>query len=288
MKIIKMNIHDIQPSQLYISEKKLEKVDLFLDSIDIDGMEPLPIKKIGERVFFTDGHTRAFALFRRGIKTVKVHWDEDDLDWIQYLICLKWCDKEGIKDISHLEERVIGEEDYHELWLNRCKRMQTKTTKSLDYFITIEEVKDSDVKSNICSLTLRSLPEWFGIEESTQEYIKGVKDKFFYTLNIGDIPVGFISIKDHYDVTSEIYVIGIMKDFHNRGLGRKLIEKVEQGLIKRNKKFFTVKTLSDSHPDINYRKTREFYKAMGFQPLEEFKTLWGEENPCLLMIKTLK
>jgi len=26
---------------------------------------------------------------------------------------------------------------------------------------------------------------------------------------------------------------------------------------------------------------------MGFRPVEEFKTLWGEAHPCLLMIKAL-
>ena len=48
-----------------------------------------------------------------------------------------------------------------------------------------------------------------------------------------------------------------------------------------------VKTLSESHPDAGYAKTRAFYRAMGFHPLEEFKTLWGEANPCLLMVKKL-
>ncbi len=36
------------------------------------------------------------------------------------------------------------------------------------------------------------------------------------------------------------------------------------------------------------KKTREFYKAVGFYPLEEFTEIWGgKENPCLLMVKAL-
>jgi hypothetical protein len=27
---------------------------------------------------------------------------------------------------------------------------------------------------------------------------------------------------------------------------------------------------------------------MGFSPVEVFKTLWGEHNPCLLMIKNVE
>ena len=29
------------------------------------------------------------------------------------------------------------------------------------------------------------------------------------------------------------------------------------------------------------------YHAVGFRPLEEFKKLWGEVNPCLFMVKVL-
>lgn len=49
----------------------------------------------------------------------------------------------------------------------------------------------------------------------------------------------------------------------------------------------SVKTLGKSHPDENYKKTREFYSAVGFYPLEESTEIWGKENPCLLMIKIL-
>lgn len=83
-----MKLCNIQPSQLYISEEKLKKVENYLESVDLKKIDPLPIKKIGNNIFFTDGHTRAFALYKRRVKEVEVYWDEDDLGWIQYLICL--------------------------------------------------------------------------------------------------------------------------------------------------------------------------------------------------------
>ena len=52
--------------------------------------------------------------------------------------------------------------------------------------------------------------------------------------------------------------------------------------------YLQVKTLSDTHPDAAYARTRAFYMAVGFRPLEEFKTLWNEENPCLLMVKSVR
>jgi ribosomal protein S18 acetylase RimI-like enzyme len=46
-----------------------------------------------------------------------------------------------------------------------------------------------------------------------------------------------------------------------------------------------VKTLGPSRPDEHYAKTRAFYEALGFRPLEEFKQIWDENNPCLVMVK---
>lgn len=51
-------------------------------------------------------------------------------------------------------------------------------------------------------------------------------------------------------------------------------------------KFLQVKTLGASHPDTYYAKTRQFYEGYGFTPLEEHD-LWGEDTPCLVLIKPL-
>ena len=63
--------------------------------------------------------------------------------------------------------------------------------------------------------------------------------------------------------------------------------RAERHLGKRGFEYLQVKTLSERHPDLNYARTRAFYSAMGFRPLEEFPELWGEKNPCLQMIKSL-
>lgn len=287
MKSFFMNLCDIQPSQLYISKEKLKEVDEYLDSIDIDDIYPIPIKKIGNNIFFTDGHTRAFALYRREVNKIKVCWDEDDLSWVEYIICLDWCNKEGIKSIADLKNRIVDEEAYKKLWLNRCYEMQCKVKKDISYYLKIKPITDIELKSKICNEVLRSLPDWFGIEEAIVEYVQDVKSQYFLSAFICDVPIGFISVKDHNKYTSEIYVLGILKEFHRMGIGKQLVSNIEEHMVKSNKKFLTVKTLSDSHPDEYYKRTRQFYKAMGFYPIEEFKTLWGESNPCLLMLKPL-
>jgi hypothetical protein len=51
--------------------------------------------------------------------------------------------------------------------------------------------------------------------------------------------------------------------------------------------YLQVKTLSPSVEYEYYARTREFYAAMGFRPLEELKQIWNAQNPCWLMVKYL-
>lgn len=287
MKVVVKDINKIQPSQLYLCEEKLVEAEVYIESVSFDKVEPLPVKTIGKHTFFTDGHTRAYALYKKGIEKIKVYEDKDALNWLEYLICLEWCKAEGILQIADLREKIIPERDYQKYWLNRCRNMQQKVEANPDDFIEIKPLTNCTSKSEITDVILRRLPEWFGIEEAIQEYVEGVKKTTFLTAKIKSTEIGFISLKEHNNYTGEIYVMGILKEFHRRGIGKKLTDYAAMILKNENKKFMTVKTLSSSHPDKNYQKTRKFYRAMGFFPLEEFKELWGEESPCLFMVKKL-
>ena len=102
----------------------------------------------------------------------------------------------------------------------------------------------------------------------------------------GDV-VGFISVKTHTPVAAEVYVMGVKRPWHRRGIGRALIEGVVQLAMSQGIQFLTVKTLSPLNDDPNYARTRLFYEAVGFLPIEEFPTLWGPENPCLFMLQPI-
>ena len=81
--------------------------------------------------------------------------------------------------------------------------------------------------------------------------------------------------------------MGVLPDMHRKGAGKLLVSEAEDVLRDKNVEFLQVKTLSESSSDSNYKVTRLFYSSCGFKPLEEFKTLWGEKIPCLLMVKSL-
>lgn len=68
------DILDIQPAQLYIDSERLKKINTYLEELDDIEIAPIPIKKLGNTVFFTDGHIGAYALYQKGIRKIKVYW----------------------------------------------------------------------------------------------------------------------------------------------------------------------------------------------------------------------
>lgn len=119
-----MALKDIQPSQLYISAQKLAAVQKWFDPKKFETMAPIPVYRLGQHIIFTDGHTRALVAYLKGLTDIKVYWDQDDLDWNLYEVCVQWCRKEGIFSVADLADRVVSPADYEKLWLVRCKNLQ--------------------------------------------------------------------------------------------------------------------------------------------------------------------
>jgi ribosomal protein S18 acetylase RimI-like enzyme len=134
----------------------------------------------------------------------------------------------------------------------------------------------------ICREVLDSLPEWFGIPASVENFVV-TADRLPMLASFspaGEV-VGFVSVKTHTAFAAEVYVMGVKRRWHRRGIGRALIEAVVELAISQGLRFLTVKTLSASKDDPNYARTRLFYEAVGFLPIEEFLTIWGPENRCV-------
>lgn len=123
-KVFYKPLDELQPSQLYISAAKLACVQRDFDPARSDTLEPIPIKALDGRVIMTDGHTRALAAYLAGLTEVPVVWDEDELDWEAYQICVEWCLEAGIRTIADLQDRIVPAEEYEVVWHQRCREMQ--------------------------------------------------------------------------------------------------------------------------------------------------------------------
>jgi ribosomal protein S18 acetylase RimI-like enzyme len=141
-------------------------------------------------------------------------------------------------------------------------------------------------RAAICREVLESLPEWFGIPASVENYVAAADElPMLACFDPAGEVIGFVSVKAHTPFAAEIYVMGVKRPWHRRGIGRALIEAVVQLAISEGLRFLIVKTLSPANDDPNYARTRLFYEAVGFLPIEEFPTLWGPENPSVFMLR---
>jgi GNAT superfamily N-acetyltransferase len=160
---------------------------------------------------------------------------------------------------------------------------------------------------------LRSLPDWFGIESAVEGYVAaaarmpaylawpaGVRQPARANLPAGSgqpvegplpagahQPAGVLLAARHYPGAAEIYLMAVDPAMHRRGAGRALVAALEADLIADGVEFLQVKTLGPDYEDAGYERTRRFYAAVGFQPLEQIHGLWPG-NPCLIMIKSLR
>ena len=130
MNLADIKLKELQPSQFYISAKKLKDIELWINSVDMSDFVPIPVKLLGEKLVMTDGHTRAVAAIRAGLESVPLVWDEDELDWDMYQACVNACRERSVYSPEDLLMRIISEEDYIEKWDNWCDLMQEEILQS--------------------------------------------------------------------------------------------------------------------------------------------------------------
>lgn len=145
------------------------------------------------------------------------------------------------------------------------------------------------MKSFYANNILRRLPEWFGNEQAVCDYVNGVAElPFWAAFDQDGNCTGFMSVKIHYDITGDIYVCGVLPEYHRKGIGKKLMDTAEDYLKKSGCKYIIVKTLSDKVHYEPYERTRQFYAKAGFTKLITLTEMWDEENPCHIMIKNIE
>jgi GNAT superfamily N-acetyltransferase len=139
----------------------------------------------------------------------------------------------------------------------------------------------------ICRSVLATLPTWFGRPESVEGYVAKANEHPTVVATVDRDDLGILTMVVHTPYAAEVYVMGVRPGHHRHGIGRQMLAVAETWLRERDIEYLQVKTLSPRHPDPGYVRTREFYFAVGFRPLEEFPDLWQPENPALQMVKTL-
>ena len=146
----------------------------------------------------------------------------------------------------------------------------------------------SDGKEAVAEAVLRDLPDWFGIEEATRNYIAAAGRLPMLVAQADGATVGFLSLERMTAAAVDVHVVGVLRAWHRRGVGHALIAAAAEAARAEGARLLTVKTLSSADPDPGYAATRRFYEAEGFLPVAELPLHWGPDNPCLLMARVLE
>ena len=148
------------------------------------------------------------------------------------------------------------------------------------------QLTNSTEKQAVTRSILEALPEWFGIPEAREDYITESGDKQFFCAYDADKPVGFLYLKETGKATVDLYVMGVLKEYHRQGIGRELFQQAREAAGKAGYSFMQVKTVQMGRY-AEYDSTNRFYLSLGFQEFEVFPTLWDEWNPCQVYVMAI-
>lgn len=151
----------------------------------------------------------------------------------------------------------------------------------------IEQIEHADAKQTIARQILETLPEWFGLEDARESYIRESAGQTFFAAFDGERAVGFLCLKETGRDTLELSVMGVLKAYHRRGIGKALFARGKAFAIESGYSFLQVKTVQMGRYEV-YDRTNRFYLSLGFKELEVFPTLWDAWNPCQVYILSLQ
>ena len=124
---MKVNITDLHPTQLYLSEKKLQDIKILYQSAEIINMNPISVLAFGDRLLITDGHHRAYQALLAGQNTISAEWDKDGGDELYHLY-MQACEERKIYSILDLKNHILPEDEYEAKWYNWCNGFNQAVT----------------------------------------------------------------------------------------------------------------------------------------------------------------
>ena len=116
---MEVNIKDLHPTQLYLSEKKLQDIQMLYHSVERQNINPISVLAFGDGLLITDGHHRAYQALLAGRNTISAEWDKDGGDEIYHLYA-QACEERKIYSVLDLKNHILPQDEYQAKWYNWC------------------------------------------------------------------------------------------------------------------------------------------------------------------------
>ena len=152
--------------------------------------------------------------------------------------------------------------------------------------IKIECIENPESKKAIARKVLEALRDWFGIDESREQYIAESANEIFVAPREGNEYVGFLCLKETGRETVELAVMGVLREHHRSGIGKSLFDAAKAIALDEGYLFMQVKTVKMGVYE-DYDITNRFYQSCGFREFEVIPELWDEANPCQIYVTYL-
>ena len=116
---MEVNIKDLHPTQLYLSEKKLQEIQMLYQSKEKRNINPISVLAFGNCFLITDGHHRAYQALLVGQDTISAEFDRDGGDELYHLYA-QACEKRKIYSVLDLKNHILPQDEYEAKWYNWC------------------------------------------------------------------------------------------------------------------------------------------------------------------------
>lgn len=130
-KEVEVKITDLHPTQLYLSEKKLQAIQMLDQSVEIINVDPISVLAFGNRFLITDGHHRAYQALLAGRDTISAEFDRDGGDELYHLYA-QACEERKITSVLDLKNRILPQDEYEAKWYNWCDGFNQAATLLLE------------------------------------------------------------------------------------------------------------------------------------------------------------
>ena len=116
---MEVNIKNLHPNQLYLSEKKLQDIQMLYQSKEKPNINPISVLAFGNCFLITDGHHRAYQALLVGQDTISAEFDRDGGDELYHLYA-QACEKRKIYSVLDLKDHILSQDKYEAKWYNWC------------------------------------------------------------------------------------------------------------------------------------------------------------------------
>ena len=103
---MKVNIADLHPTQLYLSEKKLQDIQMLYQSAETIQVDPISILAFGNCLLITDGHHRTYQALLAGQDTISAEFDRDGGNELYHLYA-QVCEERKIYSVLDLKKSYL-------------------------------------------------------------------------------------------------------------------------------------------------------------------------------------